>query len=245
MSIEVLIMDNKFLEAIKTYCTIVEDACNLLISYIEGTERIIILNKFDLYNYFNNSRKKEFDIGDKKYYCHGIGMMVIRNDIVITNWNFGCKSWWCGIDPFLMAETLRNSCFKDVDYHDGNFIKYKCEQYVLEKLLYYYKGQYYIDMLKLECKKIKFPTNYDKMVIEYKGITRSFNRCKSIDRFIRKSTTVYAGIQDLKNNYVLVFFNSGIEVARVPYNDIAYPNSAVKIMNGEIIRPHIVDEWKK
>ncbi len=237
-------MDDKFLEAIKTYYTIVENACDLLISYIEHTEQITILNKFDLYNYFNSSHKKEFDIGDKKYYCHGIGMMVICNDIIITNWNFGCKSWWCGIDPFFMAETLRNSDFKNVNYHDGNFIKHKCEEYVLEKLLYYYKGQYYIDMLKIECTKMIFPSDYDKMVIEYKGITRSFNRCKSIDKFIRKSNTVYAGIQNLKNNYILVFFNNGVEVARIPYNDIAYQDSAVKIMNGEIIKPHIVDLWR-
>ena len=109
-------MEDKFLEATKTYFTIVENACNSLISYIECTEQITILNKFDLYNYFNCSHKFEFDIGDRKYYCHGNGMMVVYNDIVIINWNFGCKSWWCGIDPFLMAETLRHSCFKKNDF---------------------------------------------------------------------------------------------------------------------------------
>ena len=65
-----------------------------------------------------------------------------------------------------------------------------------------------------------------------------------MDKFIRKSNLVYAGIGELKNNYVLIFYNDGTEVARVPYNDIAYPDSAVKIMNGEIIKPHIVDMWK-
>ena len=234
-------MDDKFIQAIKTYYVIVENACNLLISYIERTEQITILNKFALYDYFNSSHKKEFNIGDKKYYCHGIGMMVICNDTIITNWNFGYKSWWCGIDPFFMAETLRNSYYNDVDYYDASYIKRKCEQYVLDKILYYYKGQYYIDLLKIEGTKLQFPTDYDELVIDYKGITRSFRRCKSIDKFIRKSSTVFAGIDKLKNNYILEFLNNGVEVASIPYNDIAYPDSAVKIMNSEIIRPHIVE----
>lgn len=237
-------MEDSFIEAVKNYLKIVEDACNVLINFIENTEQVKILNKFDLYNYFNNSHKMEFDIGDKKYYRHGNGMMVVSNDITIIDWNFGCKSWWCGVEPFLMAVTLKNTCFKDSNYHNGDYIKGKCEQYVVDELLYYYKGQYYINMLKLECTKFVFPAAYDKLVIEYKGINRSFDKCKIIDKFIRKSNRIYAGVFDLNNNYILIFYNNDIEVARVPYNDIAYPDSAVKIMNGEIIKPHIVEMWK-
>ena len=237
-------MEDKFLDATKAYFTIVETECNSLISYIECTEHITILNKFDLFNYFCVSQKMEFDIGEKKYYRHGNGMMVICGDVVIADWNFGCKSWWCGIDPFLMAETLRNSSFIDSNYYNGNYIKSNCEQYVIDEFLYYYKGQYYINMLKLECTKYKFPIEYDELVIEYKGIIRVFNKCKSIDRFIRKSNAVYAGIMDLNNNYILIFYNDGVEVTRIPYNDIAYPDSAVKIMNEEIIKPHIAEMWK-
>ncbi len=237
-------MEDKFLEAIKTYFVIVENACNLLVNYIECTEQITILNKFDLYNYLNNSYKFEFDIEGKKYYRHGNGMMVLHDDIVVIDWNFGCKSWWCGIDPFLMATTLKHSCFKEPDYYDGKFIKQKCEQYVLEELLYFYNGQYYLNMLKFKCKKLKFPADYDRLVVEYKGIKRSFLKCKSIDNFVRKSKLVYAGITKLKDNYILVFYSNDVEVARIPYNDIAYPDSAVKIMNDEIIKPHIIEMWK-
>ena len=44
--------------------------------------------------------------------------------------------------------------------------------------------------------------------------------------------------------YILVFYKNDIEIARVLYNDIAYQDSAAKIMNGEILKPHIVDLWR-
>ena len=90
-----------------------------------------------------------------------------------------------------------------------------------------------------------FPAAYDRIAIEYKGLRKEFGRSVSIDRFIRKSKSVYAGISSLKNNYIIVFYNNDSETARIPYNDIAYPDSAVRIMNDEIIKPHIVGAWKK
>lgn len=236
--------ENDFFYAVKTYLKIVENECNILVKYIEDTEQIVILNKFDLYRYFNQASKYEFEVCDRKYHIHGNGIMVVCNDGIIADWDFGCRSWWCGVEPFLMAVTLKNTCFKNVDYHDGNYIKGKCEQYLEEELLYYYKGQYYINMLKLGSMKIEFPSDYEKVIIEYKGISRSFNKCKNIDKFIRKSNAVYSKISELKDNYILIFYNNDVEVARVPYNDIAYPDSAVKIMNGEIIKPHL-EVWKE
>lgn len=237
-------MDEQFLEAIKTYFNIVKNECDSLISYIENVENIKILNKYDLFSYFNQTNKKEFVIEEKKYSLHGIGMMVTCEDVVIANWNFGCKSWWNGIDPFFMAETLKNSCFMHTDYYNSNYIKEKCEKYVIENFLYYYKGQYYVDMLKLGCIKTNFPKVYDEVVIEYKGIKKVYPRSKIFERFIRKSNYVYAKISELDNNYILIFFDNNIEVAKIPYNDIAYPESAVEIMNSEIIRPHVVELWK-
>lgn len=238
-------MDEKFLKAVKTYVCMVEEACNLLINYIEKEEQITILNKYDLYDYLHRSHRFEFIMDERKYYFHGAGCTILANDIPIIDWDFGYRSWWCGIQPFKMSKTLKSSLFDEVDYHDGNFIKQKCEQYLLEEFLYYYKGQYYINLLKLGCKKIEFPINYDRVVVEYKGITKTFLKCGNMDKFIRKSNAIYEGISELKNNYIFVFYNNDIEVARIPYNDIAYPDSAVKIMNEEIIKPHIVEKWKK
>lgn len=238
-------MDEKFLKAVKRYVCVVEEACNLLIDNIEKEEQIAILSKYDLYDYLHRNNKFEFIISEKKYYFHGTGCTVFTNDIPIIDWDFGCRSWWCGIQPFKISKTLESFLFEYVDYYDGNFIKYKCEQYLSEGWLYYYKGQYYINILKLGCKKIEFPINYDRVVVEYKGVFRYFPRCKRIDKFIRKSHIIYEGILELKNNYILIFYNENNEVARIPYNDIAYPDSAVKIMNEEIIKPYNVDMWRK
>lgn len=237
-------MDKNFLRAVKTYVCIVEQACDLLINYIEKEQQIKILNKYDLYDYLHRSHKVEFIIADRKYYFHGTGCTVYVNDILFIDWDFGCRSWWCGVQPFKMSKTLKGAGYEEVDYYDGNFIKQKCERYLLEDLLYYYKGQYYINLLKIRCRKIEFPADYDKMIVEYKGITRTFLKCKSIDKFIRKSNVIYEGIFELKNNYILIFYKKDIEVARIPYNDIAYPDSAIKIMNEEIIKPHIVEKWR-
>ena len=238
-------MEKDFLNAIKLYFDIVEEACELLIEYIQQTEQIVILNKYDLFDYLNTSRKNEFNVKGRIYYCHGNGIRVISNEIITADWDFGCKSWWCGIDPFFMATTLKNAGINDFRHYDGDFIKSKCEQYTQEGFLYLYKNQYYIDLLKFGCQKMDFPNVYDRIAIEYKCLRKEFCRSRIIDRFIKKSDSVYSGISALKNNYIIVFYDNGVEVARIPYNDIAYPEAAVRIMNGEIIKPHIVELWKR
>lgn len=50
-------MDDYFLKAVREYNCIVEEACNLLIDYIESTEQIAILSKYHLFKYFRNSGK--------------------------------------------------------------------------------------------------------------------------------------------------------------------------------------------
>lgn len=234
-------MDEKFLEAVKTYLSIVEEACNTLIDYIEKEYNTTILSKYDLYDYLFRSHRYEFIIEERKYFQHGLGFTIYENDKPIIEWDFGYRSWWCGIQPFKMSNTLKNFGYKESDYCNTEFIKQECEQYVIDNFMYYYKGQYYINLLKLESKKIEFPTEYDRVVVEYKGVTKSFFRDKRMDKFIRKSNAIYARISEMNNNYILIFYNNDMEVARIPYNDIAYPDSAVKIMNQEIIRPHITD----
>ncbi len=237
-------MDKEFLEAINTYISVVEEACHSLMDYIEKENNTIILSKFHLYDYLSRSHRYEFIIEGRKYFRHGIGFTVYENDVPTIEWDFGCRSWWCGIEPFKMSNTLKSFGYKDSVYSDAHYIAQKCEQGVLDKNMYYYKGQYYINLLKLESMKMGFPAEYDRVDIEFKGIINSFLRDKRIDKFIRKSNIVYAKISELRNNYTLIFYNNDLEVARIPYNDIAYPDSAVKIMNEEIIKPQNTDIWR-
>lgn len=238
-------MDKVFLKAVEVYNFVVEEACMLLLNYLEKKQQIVVRNKYGLYDYLNRSHKFEIVVDDKKYIFHGSGCTVLSNDTSIIDWDFGCRSWWCGIQPFKMAQTLKKIKFTEKEYYDGDHIKGKCEQYLSEGFLYYYKGQYYIDMIRLKCKRVEFPVDYDKMAVHYKGISRVFLRCKNIDRFIRKSNLVYEGISALKDNYILIFYKNDKEITKVPYNDIAYPYAAVKIMNEEIIKPHVLELWKK
>lgn len=219
--------------------------CTLLINHIEKNEGIGIANKYEFLSYWNRNYKSKVVIGDKTYFFHGLGCTVYSDNMPSIKWDFGYRSWWCGIEPYKMAETLESLKYTELNYYDGNFIKDKCMQYALEEILYYHKGQYYINMPKLQPLRINFPNNFDKLVVNYKGIKRSYPKNKNLDKFIRKSHTIYGDIGKLKNNYKLIFMNLGEVVAEIPYNDIAYPDSAVKIMNGEIIKPHIVELWMK
>lgn len=234
-------MDDYFLKAVREYYYIVEAACDLLIDYIGSTERIAIFSKYHLFKYFRNSGKYEFHIGDSIYYRHGNGMMVVRNDTVVIDWDFGYRNRWCGIDPYLMAKTLKHALFEKTAYYDGNYIKDKCSYYMSKELVYFHNGQYYIDLVKYRGMRITFPEEYDTLVVEYLGDTRSFPRCKVIDRFIRKSRMIYEGISELHNNGILVFLHNSVEKERILYNDTAYPKSAVKIMNEQILASWIKD----
>lgn len=236
-------MDRIFFEAFKEYYSIVEDKCNKLISAIERDKDQIIVNKFDLFDLMHRDERSEMWVDSYKYFFHGAGCTVTQDDVIIADWDFGFRSWWCGIDPFKMAITLEHNFSNYKNYYDGSFIKEKCEEYLAEEV-FFYKGQYYIDLVKLNSIKANFPSEYDYLIIEYKGVRKCYYRNKSVDKFIRKSNRIYRYIDRLKNNYILYFYKDNCEIAHVYYNDIAYPYSAVKIMNGEIIKPHIFSNWK-
>ena len=61
-------------------------------------------------------------------------------------------------------------------------------------------------------------------------------RNKTIERFLRRSISVYNQIEQDKNKYILKFIHQGKEVYSIAYNDIGFPETAVKIMSDEIIR---------
>ena len=143
-----------------------------------------------------------------------------------------------------MANTLKNFSFEGREFYDGAYVKGLCEEYAGEGFLYYYRGQYYVDLLRINSIQMRFPSDYDCVVAEYKGHERFFPRSKNLDRFIRKSASVYADIHNLSNNYELIFYKQNNEIIRIPYNDLAFPPNAVKIMNDEILKPSETDLWR-
>lgn len=74
------------------------------------------------------------------------------------------------------------------------------------------------------------------LVIEHSDFRWSVPRNKLIDKFIRKSRKIYNQIEKNEDKYLLRFFLEGKEVCVLPYDDIGYPDSAVKIMNDDILQ---------
>ncbi|MBQ8982204.1 MAG: hypothetical protein IJ079_01345 [Lachnospiraceae bacterium] len=235
-------MDDSFENAVYTYYHSVKDACVYFMEYVRQTENIKIHDKYEMYGYLRKTGKSIFVIRNRKYVFHGTGCTLFINNEKAVDWDFGYRYLWCGIDPYKMAVTLQYGLYEQPVFYDGEYIKGLCESYVSQGLMVCYKNQYYIDYLKKETQRITFPANYDTLVIKYNGKERIIPRSKEIDKFIRKSNLVYKYMEKLDNNYVLIFVDKGVETARVIYNDIAYPDSAVQIMNA-IIKPNQIDDW--
>ncbi len=226
----------RFVEAVWEYTYLVYEAIEKVIDYLNRTEGIRLIDKGDLLAFIRENHISEVLVNETKYFFHGSGCTVYQNNQPIVLWDFGWGNWPCGIDPYKMAVTLKGNNYLDVDYHDFQNIKKLCRLFLEEGLLTSTGAQYYLDLIALNKTKTVFPVDFDRMLIEYEGAVVSIERNKIVDRFLRKSPYIYAGIDGLKGNRILVFLKGEKEIARVPYNDIAYPKEAVQIMRGELRR---------
>ena len=153
-------MDELFINAVNDYYHIVEDACLFLINYINESEQMNITNKRELLDYVHSHHIIDKKIGEKTYYFHGTGCTVEVNGIPQIDWDFGYRSFWCGIDPFKMARTLNNASGSDCKTWKGTEIFEQCENYLKEDgYLYKYKNQYYFDWTQLSLKKESLQQN--------------------------------------------------------------------------------------
>lgn len=97
-------------------------------------------------------------------------------------------------------------------------------------------NQYYFKIKENESFTPQFPSVYDTLIIEYLDLKWSLPRNKIIDKFIRKSTQVYSQINNNEEKYTLRFLFEGKEIYAIPYDDINYPENAVRIMSHKILR---------
>ena len=152
------------------------------------------------------------------------------------DWDFGYRSRWCGINPWKVSITLKENNSPHIEYYDGNLLQTECEQSVKKGIMFKKYGQYYFEMTANDTYKPEFPTEFDTLVVEYFNSSWSIPRSKVIDRFIRKSTRVHKRISMDEDKYTLRFLLKGEEIYTIPYNDICYPENAIKIMSDEIIK---------
>lgn len=224
-------MNESFVIAVRQYYSIVKSAYREFCEFIKVHYSTDIKNKSDLYDFLRNNQQSVFDLGERNYHFHGVGCSVSANDKQIIAWDFGYRSWLCGIEPYKMALTLSNFSSDLEEIFDAERISELCKVEAENGNMTEHDGQYYINLLSLETENYSFPKEYESLIIERRNVRNEFSRSKLTDRFIRKSTKIYKNINELEDNMVLIFIKGNTEVGRFLYNDIAYPDSAVKIMD--------------
>lgn len=228
-------MDETLQIVLREYIRDVEDVCNILVKSINNSEKLNLKNKYDFFKYRSSCEKMAFEAGGISYRLHGKGCFAF-NEKKFIEWDFGYRSRWCGINPWKVSITLKKNNDSHIEYWDGSLIQAVCERLVKKGIMFKQNDQYYFEIIAEETFKPDFPTEYDTLIIEYFDSSWSIPRNKIIDRFIRKSTRIYNQIKKNEDNYMLKFLLSGKEIYAIPYNDISYPENAVKIMSDEIIK---------
>jgi len=227
-------MDARLKSVMEEYVKDVEDLCNNLLRGINVAENLDLKTKREFLEYVIEKWKREFEVKGVHYYLHGGGCTASAEGMYM-NWDFGYRSRWCGIDPLELAFTLKKNNSQDKKFHNGEFIKRECEQAVLDGEMFAYKNKYYF--VEPDCHKFKpeFPKEYDTLIIEHFDERWSVTRNKVIDKFIRKSQSVSSKIGERIDKYKLLFMLEGKEVYTIYYDEIGYPENAIKIMSDDII----------
>ena len=218
------IVEHELKIAMKEYLGAVDTVCyNLL-------EGLNLKNKFDFYEYRKAHKLTEFEVNGIKYRLHGRGCIAFNEEIFV-DWDFGYRSRWCGIDPWLFATTLKENKSAHSIFYDGELVKQVCEQAVIDGEMFKMYDQYYFAIPLNETFKPDFPKLFDTLIIEHFDKKRKIPRNKTVDRFLRKSTKIYIGNDKNLNPYMLRFILDGKEIFSIHYDDIGYPENAIRVMD--------------
>ena len=95
--------------------------------------------------------------------------------------------------------------------------------------------QYYFVIPQSETFEPQFPKEFDTLVVTHRGSIWSLPRNEVIDKFIRESSWVYNKIDENEDKYVLSFLLEEKEIYSISYDDIGYPEGAIKIMSDDIL----------
>lgn len=228
-------MEEKLQTILKEYIKEVESACNNLLRGINCSENLNLKTKYVFFEYRASNKRMEFEVGGIRYKLHGKGCMAFNEEMFI-DWDFGYRSRWCGIDPWKVSMTLEKNRSNSKEYFNGNVIKTSCDLLVERGIMFKKFDQYYFRISENETFKPEFPSEYDTLIVEHSNLRWMIPRNKAIDRFIKKSRRVSNQIDKSEDKYMLRFLQKEKEIYSIPYDDIGYPESAVKIMSDEILQ---------
>ena len=227
-------MEEKMKDIMQEYIKNDEDTCNILLEGINYSDNLNLKTKQDFFAYRMETSKMEFESRGISYRLHGKGCMAFKKDFFL-DWDFGYRSRWCGIDPWKLAMTIKRNKSQYSEYYDGNLIKKICEQAVKDGIMFKQYEQYYFVIPQSETFEPQFPKEFDTLVVTHRGSTWSLPRNEVIDKFIRESSWVYNKIDRNEDKYVLSFLLEGKEIYSISYDDIGYPEGAIKIMSDDIL----------
>ena len=228
-------MEQKIKYIMQEYINNVENICNILLEGINYSNNLNLKTKNDFFAYRMEKAKMEFEIRGISYRLHGKGCMAFNKNFFL-DWDFGYRSRWCGIEPWKLAMTLKKNEIHYSEYYDGNIIKKICEQAVENGIMFKQYEQYYFVIPQSETFEPNFPEKFDTLIVKHNGSVWSVPRNKVIDRFIRKSKRVYNRIYENEDKYILFFMLDGKQIYSIPYDDIGYPENAIKIMSDDILQ---------
>ncbi len=222
-------MEEKLKQIITDYIEEVNNVCTELLKALN------LNSKEEFFMYKQKHLGFEFEINGIKYIFHGCGC-IATNEEIFVDWDFGCRSRWCGVNPWILSNMLEHNKHSAIEYYDSNRIKQECNQAVLDGEMFERHHMYYFTIPISETFEPKFPDEFDTLIIEHFGSKWIIPRNKVINRFIRKSRRIYNQIDKGLNPYTLRFMLDGKEVYSILYDDICYPDNAVSIMSDDILR---------
>lgn len=232
-------MESKTKAIIDEYVADVNEMCTKLLEGINIEENLCLKTKWDFFEYISKNRKMEFEINGTIYRLHGRGCFAFSDELFL-NWDFGYRSRWCGTDPWMIGMTLKENKSEYVEYYDGRILKEACEQAVNDGEMFEKYRLYYYSIPIRDTFIPDFPKNYDTLIVRHLDAKWIIPRNKKTDRFLRKSNRVYKEVYNSENKYLLSFLLEGKEVYSIPYDDICYPENAIKMMTDDILRNDIV-----
>lgn len=124
---------------IKSYVNEINRICSIMINSLK------LESKIDLINYRASHQSGEFCDKDViyKFTFHGRGCKITCDNFVI-DWDFGDNNFWCGIDPWKLADYINNNKKSDKKY-DGYIIEKLFDELIEKKLMDKRDGLYYLN----------------------------------------------------------------------------------------------------
>ncbi len=217
---------------------------NETIEYIRNVNHICkmllqslgLRSKAELWEFRKQHLLQQLTVNDYKIEFHGRGCRAFSEEDYL-DWDFGYGSRWCGINPWLLATTLRKKLNDTNQNINGEYIKEAFEKAIMDNEVYKKDDLYYFVIDKKEFIRPEFPQNFDVIIVEQFDKKWIVKNDILVKRFLRRSNLIWQHAGESEDSFLLSFIKDGNEVFRIFFDDISYPEGATRTFF-EIINSH-------